>query len=172
MAQFCDAAGVIHFSATTVADLQFEQFVDASPALVGVFFVPQRMPYWYGSEMESKFEVLGGASDFAVGQKVSISGTLASRPMKLTMVVTGSEFGKFLEWQFQDSYGVRGLQSWRLEAGVDGKGTLVRMVDRYENASGLAKLIDKVFTRFAVAKRDRYWLERLKSLAERSGGRS
>ena len=84
----------------------------------------------------------------------------------------GFEFGKFLEWQFQDSYGVRGLQSWRIEAGADGKGTMVRMVDRYENASGLAKVIDKVFTRFAVAKRDRYWLERLKSLAERSGGNS
>jgi hypothetical protein len=120
--------------------------------------------------MESRLEVLGGASDFEVGQKVSISGTLAGREMKLTMVVTRFEFGKFLEWQFQDSYGVRGLQSWRIGPGPDGKGTIVKMTDRYKNASGVARVIDKVFTRFAVKRRDRYWMERLKSVVERSGG--
>jgi len=28
------------------------------------------MPYWYGAEMEACIEVQGGASDFAVAQKV------------------------------------------------------------------------------------------------------
>jgi len=152
-----------------VADLQFEQFIKSSPALVGAFFVPQRMPYWYGAEMETTFEVLGGTSDFANGQKISIKGYLAGRPMTLTMVVSRYEYGKFLEWEFQDSYGVKGLQSWSIGAAPDGTGTLVKMVDRYTNASGLGRVLDKIFTKYAVAKRDRYWLEKLKGMVEKSG---
>jgi hypothetical protein len=146
----------------------------AEPALVGAFFVPQRMPYWYGPEMDSKFEVLGGAADFAVGQKITISGNLRTYQMTLTVVVTGFEYARFLEWRFQDSYGVKGMQSWRIEAGAANggssrEGTMVRMRDEYEHESLLGRILDPVFTRFAVARRDQYWLERLKSLVERSG---
>ena len=154
-----------------MAQLKFEQFIAASPALVGVFFVPQRMPYWYGTEMDSKFEVLGGASDFEVGQKISITGFLQMYKMALTVVVTEFEFGRFLEWQFQDSYGVKGMQSWRIAPSGDGTGTIVEMRDEYQQASLLGRILDPIFTKFAVTRRDKFWLEKLKSLAERSGGK-
>ncbi len=45
----------------------------AAPAeVVFAFFVPQRMPYWYGADMQACFEVQDGESDFAVAQKVHI----------------------------------------------------------------------------------------------------
>ena len=50
--------------------------ISTTPNEIFVFFVPQRMPLWYGTEMDAHFEVQGGASDFAVGQKVRITGTL------------------------------------------------------------------------------------------------
>ena len=38
----------------------------AAPAeVVFAFFVPQRMPLWYGAEMNAHFEVQAGAADFA-----------------------------------------------------------------------------------------------------------
>ena len=157
-----------------MAKLSFDKFMAAEPALVGAFFVPQRMPYWYGTEMDSKFEVLGGAADFAVGQKITISGNLRTYQMTLTVVVSGFEYGKFLEWRFHDSYGVKGMQSWKIEAargGASREGTMVRMRDEYEHTSLLGRILDPVFTKFAVARRDQYWLERLKSLVERRGGR-
>ena len=82
-----------------MARLEFEQRIAATPALVAAFFVPQRMPYWYAHEMKAEFEILGGASDFAAGQKVRITGRLGSREVTLTAVVTRYEFGRDLEWQ-------------------------------------------------------------------------
>ena len=61
----------------------------AAPAeLVFAFFVPQRMPYWYGADMEACLEVQGGASDFAVAQKVRVTGHLGKREVSHTAVVT------------------------------------------------------------------------------------
>ncbi len=148
-----------------MATVELEQRIAASSALVGAFLVPQRMPYWYGAEMNCEFEVLGGASDFAAGQKVRISGRLGSREVSLTAIVTQFEFGRFLEWSFQDSYGVKGTQSWEINA-ADG-GTLVRMRDRYEMPGTFGRAFDWLFTRHAVARRDREWLARWKRLAER-----
>jgi hypothetical protein len=148
-----------------MAKIEIEQRIAASSALVGAFLVPQRMPYWYGAEMNCEFEVLGGASDFATGQKVRISGRLGSREISLTVIVTQFEFGRYLEWRFQDSYGVIGSQSWKIDA-VDGA-TLVRMRDQYEMPGAFGTAFDWLFTRHAVARRDRDWLARLKRLAER-----
>ena len=67
-----------------------------------VFFVPQRMALWYGAEMNSCFEVQGGAADFATGQKVRITGRLGNREVTLTVVITAYEWERLLEWQFQD----------------------------------------------------------------------
>jgi uncharacterized membrane protein len=122
------------------------------------------MPYWYGAEMNCEFEVLGGAADFEIGQKVRITGRLGSREISLTATVTQFEFGRFLEWRFQDSYGVKGMQSWEIDA-VDG-GTLVRMRDQYEMPGAFGRAFDWLFTRHAVARRDRDWLARLKRLAQ------
>ncbi len=148
-----------------MARLEFEQRIAASPALVAAFFVPQRMPYWYGHEMKAEFEILGGASDFAAGQKVRITGRLGSREVTLTAVVTRYEFGRALEWQFQDQYGVKGKQFW--EIAPQGDATLVRMGDGYEMAGRFARAVDAILTRHAVARRDRAWLARLARLAER-----
>jgi hypothetical protein len=148
-----------------MASLEFEQRIAASSALVAAFFVPQRMPYWYGAEMKSEFEILGGASDFAAGQKIRITGKLGSREISLTTVVTRFDFGRLLEWKFQDEYGVKGSQVWTIEPAGDG--TLVKMRDVYEMPGAFGKAFDWLFTRHGVARRDRDWLARLQRLAER-----
>jgi hypothetical protein len=147
-----------------MATIEIEERIAKSSALVGAFLVPQRMPYWYGAEMNCEFEVLGGAADFEIGQKVRITGRLGSREISLTTTVTQFEFGRFLEWCFQDSYGVKGTQSWEISA--TGSATLVRMRDEYEMPGAFGKLFDWLFTRHAVARRDRDWLARLKRLAQ------
>jgi hypothetical protein len=148
-----------------MADLSFSLDIAAPPNEIFVFFVPQRMPLWYGTEMDAKFEVQGGASDFAVGQKVRISGDLGSHEVVLTVVITRYEWERLLEWQFQDSYGVRGKQRWELH-GVAGK-TQLFMRDSYQMPSAFGRIFDRIFTRFAVGQRDRAWLARLQQLAER-----
>ena len=154
-----------------MARLKFEQLIAAEPALVAAFFVPQRMPYWYGYEMKAEFEVLGGASDFAAGQKVRISGRLGSREVDLTAVVTRYEFGHALEWQFQDTYGVKGTQAWEIALSAPARqaATIVYMRDAYEMPGRFAQFVDAIFTRHAVARRDRSWLMRLQRLGERRG---
>ncbi len=135
------------------------------PKEVFVFFVPQRMPLWYGMEMDATFEVQAGGPDFAVGQKVRITGKLRQYEVTLTVVITAYDWERLLEWQFQDSYGVRGKQRWELE-GSAGK-TQLHMRDSYEMPSHFGRFFDRIFTRFAVAQRDRAWLARLQHLAER-----
>jgi hypothetical protein len=148
-----------------MADLKFSVEFATTPNEIFVFFVPQRMPLWYGIEMDSKFEVQGGAADFAVGQKVRIAGLLGGHDVAITVVVTAYQWERLLEWRFQDSYGVRGLQRWEIETWA-GK-TVLHMRDSYRMPSEFGRLFDKVLTRFAVAKRDRAWLGRLQRLAER-----
>jgi uncharacterized protein YndB with AHSA1/START domain len=148
-----------------VAELEFEIEIAAPPELVFAFFVPQRMPYWYSPEMKSCFEVQGGAAEFAAAQNVCIVGTIGKRQVKLTAVVLRCEWGRLLEWRFQDAYGVHGLQSWELSATAHG--TRVRMRDAYELPGRLGRIFDRLFTRYAVAHRDRQNLARLKRLVER-----
>ncbi len=88
----------------------------AAPAeVVFAFFVPQRMPYWYGADMQACFEVQDGASDFAVAQKVHIAGNLGKREVSHTAVVTALQQARLFEWRFSDRYGVKGLERWELE---------------------------------------------------------
>ena len=147
-----------------MADLTFSIEIAAPPKEVFVFFVPQRMPLWFGAEMDCTFEVQAGAADFACGQKVRISGRLGRREVSLTVVITAFQWERLLEWQFKDSYGVRGLQRWELEE-INGK-TRLNMRDSYEMPGPLSRFLDRIFTRRAVAARDRAWLARLKGLAE------
>jgi hypothetical protein len=148
-----------------MARLEFSQRIDATAALVSAFFVPQRMPYWYGYEMKAEFEILGGSSDFAAGQKVRISGKLGAQEVGITAVVTRYDFGRALEWQFQDEYGVKGKQSWEIAA--QNEAALVHMRDVYEMPGRIARIADALLTRHAVARRDRGWLARLARLVER-----
>ena len=148
-----------------MANLEFVRDFTVVPKEIFVFFVPQRMPLWYGAEMKGCFEVQGGASDFAVGQKVRITGRLAEREVTLTTVVTAYQWDRLFEWQFQDSYGVRGKQRWELQQ--TGSGTKLVMSDHYEMPGRINKIIDRLFTRYGVAARDRSWLDRLQRLAER-----
>jgi len=96
---------------------------------------------------------------------VQITGKLGKREVSLTVVITAYRWEKLLEWQFQDSYGVRGLQRWELESLPSG--TRLHMRDSYKMPALSGRLIDAAFTRFAVAQRDRIWLDRLERLAER-----
>lgn len=155
-----------------MAKLAFTVEIAAPPARVFAFFAPQRMPYWYGAELESCFEVQGGAAEFAVGLKVRTTGRLGRKEVSHTAVVTRHEWGRVLEWRFQDAYGVRGLQRWELEPvahapGDTTPGTIVRMCDEYELPGLLGRVADWLFTRRAVARRDLGDLARLKRLAER-----
>lgn len=147
-----------------MAELTFTIDFAVPPNEVFVFFVPQRMPLWYGVEMGACFEVQGGAPDFAVGQKVRIAGHLGARELTLTVVITACEWGRLLEWRFQDSYGVRGLQRWEIAPAASGSGTRLTMSDSYEMPSAFGRFFDRVLTRHAVALRDRTWLARLQRL--------
>jgi hypothetical protein len=144
--------------------LAFTLEITAPPDRVGVFFVPQRMPYWYGADMEAEFTVLGGGEDFAAGQKVQIRGELQKREVSLTAVVTEYRFAQVLEWKFQDRYGVRGMQRWEIETAASG--SLLRMRDEYELPGFVGRVFDWLITRHAVARRDREYLARLKRLSE------
>jgi hypothetical protein len=147
-----------------MANLEFVRNFAVLPKEIFVFFVPQRMPLWYGAEMNSCFEVQGGAPDFAVGQKVRITGKLAEREVILTTVVTAYQWERLFEWQFRDSYGVRGKQRWELSQ--TGSGTRLIMRDQYEMPGRIGKIIDRIFTRYGVAVRDRSSLDRLQRLVE------
>ncbi len=145
--------------------LSFQTEIAAPLDRVFVFFVPQRMPYWYGADMGTEFEVQGGVPDFAVGQKVRITGRLAGREVTLTAVVTRYDWQRALEWRFRDAYGVRGRQRWLLEE--TDRGTLVQMREEYEVEGKLSRLLESVVMKPAVARRARHMLEKLKRLAER-----
>ena len=148
-----------------MAKLEFSIEIAAPADRVAVFFVPQRMPYWYGSEMEAEFEVQDGAADFAVGQKVRVSGRVGKKEVSLTAVITRFEFGRALEWRFADRFGVKGLQRWEIMPSATG--TRVILKDEYELPGRLGRLADWLFTRHAVRRRDRGYMARLKRLAER-----
>ncbi len=81
-----------------MAKLEFIVDMAAPPDRVFAFFVPQRMPYWYGAEMESRFEVQRGAAEFAVGLKVRITGRLGRKEVSHTAVVTRHDWGRLLEY--------------------------------------------------------------------------
>lgn len=141
--------------------------IDGPANLVGAFFIPQRMAYWYGREMDSVFEVQRGADEFQTGLKVRIIGRLAKREVSLVAVVTAYERGRLLEWRFRDGYGVAGLQRWEIEQRANG--SRVHLYDEYEMPGRIGKFWDRVFMRRAVQARDRRDLGRLKRLVERTG---
>jgi len=150
-----------------MAELSFTMDIAAAPDRVAAFFVPQRMVYWYGRDIGVEFELLGGAADFALGQKVRITGKLSRREISMTAVVTRFHPGQVLEWRFKDAHGVRGVQAWDIEPTADG-GTHVQMRDIYSFPSRLGAFFDRIFMRHAVARRDRLWLGYLKQISERS----
>jgi len=147
-----------------MADLTFTQDIAAPVKVVGAFFVPHRMGAWYGRDLDLQFEVQGGAIEFRAGLKVRLTGRIGKREVSHTAVVTEFERGRVLEWQFQDSYGVRGKQRW--EIGERGDGARVEMRDRYQMPGRFGQFFDWLLTRHGVARRDRRELERLKRLVE------
>jgi len=153
-----------------MARVELTRQIAVSPEHLFAFFAPQRMPYWYGAEMQSCFEVQGGAADFSVGLKVRISGQLARQTVTHTAVVTAFEYARLLEWRFHDSFGVRGLERWELERAPGAKdSTTLRFLSQYEMPGSLARLMDWLWTRRAVTQRNRDYLERLTRLAEGRG---
>jgi uncharacterized membrane protein len=145
------------------------QIVAARPEDVFVFFVPQRMPRWYGPEMRSSLEVQRGESEFRAGSKVHISGTLAKRTFSHTAVVTAFERGRLFEWRFEDAYGVRGRERWEIERLENSPGaqTMIRFTNEYAIPGRRGRVIDWLLTRHALARRNRDYLDRLARLAER-----
>jgi len=152
-----------------MARIEIAKLVAVSSEEVFVFFAPQRMAYWYGSEMASCLEVQEGAADFRVGLKVRISGRIGRKSISHTAVVTAFEYGRLLEWRFQDAYGVRGKERWELVrlAGRDGAETRVLFINEYASPGRAGRVVDWLLTRHALARRNREYLERLARLAER-----
>jgi Polyketide cyclase / dehydrase and lipid transport len=140
--------------------------IAASVQDVFVFFVPQRMAYWYGEEMGAELEVQDGASEFQVSQKLRVLGKVGKREVSHTAVVTRYDWCRAFEWRFQDRYGVRGLERWDVE-GVSAFLTRVRMISEYEMPSAIARFVDRLITRRGVERRNKSYLARLKKLAER-----
>ncbi len=141
----------------------------AAPAeLVFAFFVPQRMPYWYGAEMEACFEVQGGAAEFAVAQKVRVAGSVGRREVGHTAVVMALQYARVFDWRFEDRYGVKGRERWELERKNEAPApkTVVRMLSEYAFPGAFGKAMDWLVTRHAVARRNQDYLLRLKRLAE------
>jgi hypothetical protein len=147
-----------------MTELEFSVEVAAQADRVFVFFIPQRMPYWYGAEMDAHFEVEGGRAEFRVGDKVHIRARLGRREVSITTVVTRYERGRLLEWQFHDAHGVRGMQRWELEPTATG--TIVKMSDHFKLPGRFGWLVERLITRRAAALRGKHWLARLKQLAE------
>jgi hypothetical protein len=79
--------------------------------------------------------------------------------------VTAYEWERHLEWQFQDSYGVRGMQRWDLQP--EANETKVIMRDEYVMPTMAGKILDHLITSRAVKLRGQSWLDRLKRFAER-----
>lgn len=149
--------------------------IAASPELVFAFFVPQRMPYWYGADMQASLEVQGGAADFAVAQKVRVEGHLGGREVSHTAVVAALEPARAFEWRFRDRYGVEGTERWEFEriggpSGGNASKTVVRMTCDYKMPGLLGGVLDWLFTRHAVARRNQDYLTRLKRYAEHGDG--
>jgi uncharacterized membrane protein len=145
--------------------------IAAPPEVVFAFFVPQRMPYWYGADMHACFEVQDGASEFAISQKVQITGNLGQREVSHTAVVTALQQAHLFEWRFRDRYGVVGLERWELERVAAPNPqlppkTVVRMRSDYTMPGMLGKAVDWLVTRHAVARRNENYLARLKRYAE------
>jgi uncharacterized membrane protein len=145
--------------------------IAAPVEVVFAFFVPQRMPYWYGADMHACFEVQDGASDFAVAQKVQITGNLGKREVSHTAVVTAVQQASVFEWRFSDRYGVKGLERWELErvavpSPQRPPKTVVRMRSDYTMPGLVGKAMDWLLTRHAVARRNNDYLARLKRYAE------
>jgi uncharacterized protein YndB with AHSA1/START domain len=153
--------------------IEINQTIAAPPRHVFAFFVPQRMPYWYGTEMQSCFEVQDGASDFSLGLKVRISGTLARRTVSHTAVITNFEPARLLEWRFQDAHGVRGLERWDLESALPENGdssaarTIVHFVADYQMPGFFGRLLDALISKRAVFRRSAEQLGRLAAVVER-----
>lgn len=140
--------------------------IAASAADVFVFFVPQRMAYWYGKEMAAGLEVLDGGAEFQVAQKIRVTGNIGKKEVGHTAVVTRYDWGRAFEWRFQDRFGVKGLERWEIES-VSPLLTRVRMISEYEMPNALARFVDRVFTRHGIERRNKLYLARLKKLAER-----
>jgi uncharacterized membrane protein len=144
----------------------------AAPAeVVFAFFVPQRMPYWYGADMQACLEVQDGASDFALAQKVRVTGHLGRREVSHTAVVTALQEARLFEWRFSDRYGVKGSERWELEQVGESSSrqmpkTVVRMRSDYSMPGLVGKAMDWLMTRHAVARRNENYLARLKRYAE------
>ncbi len=145
------------------------QIVAAPPEDIFVFFVPQRMPHWYGREMRSSFEMQGCGSEFLSGSKVRVSGELARRIFSHTAVITAFEKWRLFEWRFEDAYGVRGSERWEMERLENSSGTrtIIRFTNEYEIPGRIGRAIDWLLTRHALARRNRDYLERLARLAQR-----
>ena len=142
------------------------------PRTFSSFSFPQRMPYWYGAEMDSCFEVQDGAADFSVGSE----GAHLRPAGKQSCFAHGAwspplTTARLLEWRFEDAYGVRGMERWELEpvaewpAGAPAPWCDLPTSTNCPDAS--AALFDWLLTRHAVARRNREYLERLARLAER-----
>jgi len=159
---------MLDFASAAMTRIESTVEISTPPNEIFVFFVPGRMAYWYGAEMDAEIRAIGCGSDFMLSQIVQIAGKIRDREVAHTAIVTKFEWGKLLEWRFKDSYGVSGIERWELSPSAAGNKTRVTMTSEYEMPGALARAVDWLITRRGIARRNREYLARLKKLAERS----
>src|SRR5579864_6659578 len=131
-----------------MANVELTEPIAVPPEHVFAFFVPQRMPNWYGAEMDSEFQVMGCVGEFAIGTRINISGRVGSKTVSQTALVTAFEYARLLEWRFEDAHGVRGRERWLLDRvpGPMGPGTVVTFTSDYELPGVIGRIMDYLVT--------------------------
>jgi uncharacterized membrane protein len=106
--------------------------------------------------------------------KVRILAHVGGKELTHAAVVTSFEWGRVLEWQFKDEFGIRGKQRWEIEPAPSPNGsatplTRVRLRNEYELPGRVGRAMDWLLTRHAVKRRDQDDLAQLKRFAEQAG---
>ena len=140
--------------------------IATTPVEVFLFFVPQRMPYWYASEMAAEFEVSAAARPILpFRRKCTSAGKLGKKEISHTAVITR------YEWLACSNGDLRTLTAFAAWNAGNWKpistGTRVTMRSKYEMPGQIRRAIDWLITRHAVARRNREYFARLKKFAER-----
>ena len=94
------------------------------------------MAYWYGADMEACLEVQG-AADFAVAQKVRVTGHLGKREVSHTAVVTMLQEARLFEWRFEDRYGVKGRERWSFSGRMSRRQTRLELARQIRSRRGI-----------------------------------
>jgi hypothetical protein len=132
--------------------------INASPGRVWARFRPERMKEWYGPEIR----VLTPGK-LAKGSRISVTGQSGPKRFGYEATVTEYAENRTLAWQGEDAKATYYVTF--LLAPKEGATTIL-LRDEFHLKGLIGRLIEKLFMTRRVAKYDRHFLAKLKSLAE------